>query len=188
MRFVRTQLGPEHCPDDAAVGGGMPTDRAGADQPGGRLNLLLSYSGWDDSPWVERLPCLLEPMGVRSVRADSADDATKVIKTLPIHVAVVDLGIPLRNLPGVDEGGARVLDLLARLDCPPPTVVIKRRRTARDDRRELAAALRHGAFAVLDRPRDAAGLESMLDVLRRLLGRYYAGRWPGSGPAGASSA
>lgn len=159
---------------------------AGSD--GGRLNLLLSYAGWEDDPWVDRLPKLLDPMGISAVRAQTGSEASRVIRERPVHIAVVDLGLPLDLAtstapepadglaPG--EGGAKLLELLARLAAPPPTVVIKRGRTSRDDQREIAAALRLGAFAVLDRPRDAGDLEMVLRVLRRVLERHYRGRWP----------
>jgi len=160
---------------------GTPAPGPGEGVPGGRLNLLLSYAGWRDESWADRLPRLLEPMGVRSHRAASAREATRVIETIPIHVAVVDLALPF-DIPceRAEEAGPRLLELLARTATHPPTVVVKRSRTIRDDRRELAAALRAGAFAVIDRPDDTRDLETMLDVLRRVLTRYYRGRWPGS--------
>ena len=154
--------------------------------------MLLSYAGWEPDPWVERLPRLLEPMGIASHRVSTGQEASHVIETVPIHVAVVDLGLPMHARSGTDqagqaghsgetEAGVRLLELLRRLDTQPPTVVIKRGRTSRDDRREIAAALRAGAFTVLDRPRESADLEAMLDVLGRVLKRHYADRWPGSG-------
>jgi hypothetical protein len=36
-----------------------------------------------------------------------------------------------------------------------------------------------GAFAVVDRPRQASDLNLMLEVLRRCLLRHYDGMWPG---------
>lgn len=153
---------------------------------GQRLNLLLSYAGWQSNPWVDRLPCLLEPLGVSSVRARSGREAAEVIRSVPIHIAVVDLGLPLdtqtQDPDGEDrEGGPRLLEMLARLSEPPPTVVVKPPRTHRDDRRDLSAALRLGAFAVVDRPRGDGDLELMLEVLRRCLSRFYQGRWPSRG-------
>lgn len=157
------------------------TDASGS-RPG-RLNLLLSYAGWQPDSWVDRLPRLLEPMGIQSHRAATGREASQVIRATPIHIAVVDLGLPLDAKPApttADEGGPRLLDLLARLDRPPPTVVVKRGRTQRDDARELTAALGAGAFAVINRPRDAHDLEQLLEVLRRCLTRYYRGQWPQS--------
>lgn len=151
---------------------------------GSRLNLLLSYAGWRSDPWVERLPRLLEPMGITSHTAFSGREAGKLISQTRIHVAVVDLGLPLDetqrdgDVSEFTEGGSRLLELLARLPEPPPVVAVKRSRTHRDDSRELAAALRHGAFAVVDRPHDQGGVNLMLEVLRRCLERHYRGCWP----------
>ncbi len=171
---------------DACQGpsGGLPTPADAPCQPAapGRLNLLLSYAGWRPEAWVDRLPRLLEPMGVRSLRAGSGAEASDVIRKYPIHIAVVDLGLPLsegqRIVPGAEGASHRLLAMLARLDCPPPTVIVRQERTSRDDRREIAAALRAGAFAVINRPHESGELEILLEVLRRCLARHYAGRWP----------
>lgn len=164
-----------------APDGPSPTRESASSEPANRLNLLLSFSGWQRESWADRLPTLLEPMGVTALRADTGRQATEVIQTHPIHIAVVDLGLPLdlRDEAGsAEEGGLRLLDVLRRLDPTPPTVVVKRGRSHRDDTRELNAALRTGAFAVVDRPASARGLETMLDVLARALTRFYQGRWP----------
>ncbi|MEX2218616.1 MAG: hypothetical protein WD749_07620 [Phycisphaerales bacterium] len=190
----RSPLTPLEGPD-AACGQG----------PSCRLNLLLSYAGWQPHSWADRLPVLLQPMGIRALRASSGREASQLIHVYPVHVAVVDLAIPLEAASGpacqadslpptsdirhptsdirptirpTEEAGIRILELLARLDSPPPILVIKRSRTHRDDSREIAAALRANAFAVLDRPRDTPDLERLLDTLRRCLDRHYRGRWP----------
>jgi DNA-binding NarL/FixJ family response regulator len=162
-----------------------PDAPSGSDASGpdghSRLHLMISYAGWHPDPWVDRLPRLLEPMGVISHRVGSGREASTLIRTTPIHVAVVDLGLPLDEMSVADEfaeGGSRLLELLARLEEPPPVVAVKRSRTHRDDSREIAAALRLGAFAVVDRPHDADGLNLMLEVLRRCLTRHYGGCWP----------
>ncbi|MCE7973442.1 MAG: response regulator [Leptolyngbya sp. PLA1] len=152
---------------------------------GGRLNLLLSYAGWHPESWVDRLPSLLAPMGIQSLRASSGAQAQRVMTDNRIHIAVVDLGLPLDDgayghggSPEFAEGGPRLLELLSRLDAPPPVVAVKRSRTSRDDCRDLAAALRLGAFAVVDRPKELSDLEVILGVLHRILERHYEGRWP----------
>ena len=157
------------------------TPVGGSGVPGGRLNLLLSYAGWHPESWVDRLPRLLEPMGVRSLRANSGREASEVIRVNTVHIAVVDLGLPLDDSDKSDspEAGSRLLEILSRLEQPPPTVIVKSSRTHRDNCREMAAALRAGAFAVIDRPRDSTDLELLLEVLRRCLRRHYEGRWPG---------
>ena len=148
---------------------------------GNRLNLLLSWGGWQNESWVDRLPALLEPMGVHYLRVRTAREAERAIRTNPVHIAVVDLGLPLDSTPTTpapsEEAGPRVLELLRRLESPPPTVVVQRPRSARDASRHMSHALRCDAFAVVDRA--AADVELMLKVLQRCLQRFYHGRWPG---------
>lgn len=123
-------------------------------------------------------------MGVVSHRAGSAREASRVIESTPIHVAVVDLGLPMDAsadaCTDAQGCGPRLLDILARLAEPPPTVVIRRSLGHRDACRETAAALKMGAFSVLDRPRRLDDLNLMLEVLRRCLARHYRGLWPGA--------
>ena len=143
-----------------------------------RLNLLLSCGEGPTDPAVEQLPRLLAPMGIHSLRATSGKGAADVISHHPIHIAVVDLTIPLAPSATARAGGDRILQLLRRLDEPPPTVVIRpRQAVARESARSLSAALREGAFAVLDRPID---LEMILEVMRRILRKHYADVWPQS--------
>lgn len=144
-----------------------------------RLNLLLSYSGWDHATNpINQLPRLLEPMGIRSFVASSGDEAAELIRLRPIHIAVVDWGIPLqRSQHSGEAGGARILQLLRRLEQPPPTVVIRPPQpTQRENQRTLREALREQAFAVLDMP---LRMETMLETMRRVLCRHYADHWPG---------
>jgi CheY-like chemotaxis protein len=145
---------------------------------GGRLNLLLSQPTWAVERWADMLPRLLEPMGIASIQAGSARAAERVIRTQQIHIAVVDLSLPLDEGDPTtsEEAGTRVLELLARLDQPPPTVVVKRHRSQRDQQAHLNAALRCGAFAVVDQT--AANLETMLGVMQRCLTKFYDNRWP----------
>jgi CheY-like chemotaxis protein len=154
-----------------------------------RLNLLLSTPCWNvalDSERghsVEQLPHLLAPMGIQVIRANSGEEAADVIRQFVVHIAVVDLSVPLqRATHGIAmeataaSGGPRVLQLLRRLDQPPPTVVIRPPQPAvRESARSLCEALREGAFAVLDQP---VHLESMLEVMRRIVRRHYADCWP----------
>lgn len=193
FRYVMLPIRPIFSPSESPAspdGGTCPIGGPTSGPTSGRLNLLLSYAGWHQDPWVDRLPKLLEPMGVQSHRAGSGRQAQDVIKNIPIHIAVVDLGLPLEaqpapdaslldSAPELEEGGARLLELLHRMNTPPPTVVVKRARSTRDDHRDMAQALRMGAFAVVDRPHDAHDLNVLLEVLRRCLCRFYQGRWPG---------
>lgn len=167
--------------------------RAAAPAAGERLNLLLSYACWRDESWADQLPRLLEPMGVKAHRVTSGTEAASVLHDTPVHIAMVDLSLPLnaapcsiktspRPAPSLDdsldqEGGERLLQLLARLSAPPPTVVVHRRKSHRETTRQVASALRAGAFAAIERP---VHMETVLEVMRRILRRYYANRWPES--------
>lgn len=155
-----------------------------------RLNLLLSSAHWRYEPAFEQLPHLLAPLGIRSITVSSGEEATEVIRTIRVHIAVVDLSIPLHKpcvatdstqsneaaRLALASAGPRLLQLLRRLDAPPPTVVVRPPpAAARESARTLADALREGAFAVLDRP---VPLEAMLEVMRRIVRRHYADAWP----------
>lgn len=181
-----------------------PQHEANQGPAGDRLGLLIGYAGWREHSWADALPTLLAPMGITAHRATSGKQASTIISSTPIHIAVVDLGLPLDDAPAgqtpsdaaLAQGGPRLLEMLRRLAQPPHTVVIKRMRGARDERREVAAALKLGAFAVIDPPRPAAAktttsqatgqastgeIEVLLEVLRRILYRHYQGRWPQGG-------
>ncbi|MCH2149247.1 MAG: hypothetical protein MK095_07415 [Phycisphaerales bacterium] len=149
-----------------------------------RLNLLLTYGGWRERPAVEQLPHLLKPLGINAMQADSGEEAETLIRDRDVHIAVVDLEIPhkaqhagrARPMSRTEEG-LRVLQLLRRLDPAPPTIVVRPPQpSTREYARGLSQSLRDGAFAVLDRPLQ---LESMLEVLRRILKRHYQDVWPG---------
>jgi CheY-like chemotaxis protein len=166
---------------DTAAASGLPTSFAP------RLNLLLSSAHWRQEPALEQLPRLLAPMGIRTFTTTSGEEAADVVRTVRVHIAVVDLLIPMQRCGAAEGGGSgqrferasagpRVLQLLRRLDAPPPTVVVRPPQPAvRDSARILMEALREGAFAVLDQP---VPLEAMLEVLRRILRRHYADAWP----------
>lgn len=177
----------------ACLGASFGNGTASAGTPC-RLNLLLTYGGWQPQSWVDVLPTLLEPLGVRAVRARSGNEAAGVIRSTPVHIAVVDLALPLEApalapTPGTfdnddrdpgeqrppEEGGERIIELLRRLENPPPTVIVARKRSRRENHRSLSSALMSGAFAVLEPP---VNIELALEVMRRVLQRHYAGRWP----------
>src|SRR5690606_41431224 len=105
-----------HHPDDH--------NRPAGAQSGGRLNLLLSCPGWRQDAWADSLPRLLEPMGVRAMRAVTGEEASRIISQRPVHIAVVDLGLPLGPADegeAPEEGGVRLLQMPGRLAHTPAT-------------------------------------------------------------------
>ena len=151
------------------------TDDADAARP--RLSLLYAHAEEPHRPELNQLGRLLEPMGIRSIEIESGQAAADLIEQRTFHIAVIDWAVPLRaDDPTSGPAGPRLLQVLRRLTAPPPTIVV---RPAQPERREsvrgLSEALREGAFAVIDRP---VHLETLLEVLRRIIARHYAGCWP----------
>lgn len=158
--------------------------------PQPRLNLLLTDGGWQSESWSDQLPRLLEPVGIRSIRVRSGLEAEELIRSTPVHIAVIDLRIPLDGTASSGDAsrpsGPRVLQLLRRLHPAPPTIVVRDAQPSeRESARTLAAALREGAYAVLDHP---VRLETMLEVLRRVIRRFYADLWASEHPRGSAMA
>jgi hypothetical protein len=142
---------------------------------------MLTYGGWRDGDFADQLPALLGPLGIDCVRCRSGIEATDFLRRAPVHIAIVDLSIPMEQCEQVGgrqfvPAGVRVLQLLRRLDQPPPTVVVRPPQPCyRDSARGLSDALRDGAFSVIDGP---VPLEGMLEVLRRVVRRHYRDHWP----------
>ncbi len=172
--------GPDGLDGPAGLGPANPAGPGGGGGPlGGRLNLLLTAPEWRGETWADRLPALLSPIGVSALRARTAREAEGMLRRTTVHIAVVDLSLPL-EAPGhgpIEEAGTRILSLLARLPSPPPTVVVQAAHGHRDRARCMNEALKCGAFAVVDR--SAADLECMLEVMRRCLTKFYGNGWPG---------
>lgn len=146
------------------------------DAPSSNLNLLLSFEPEPQrTSALQQLEALLSPLGINSVVAGSVDEASDVIGSVAVHIAVVDWTIPMS--PGEPRpAGGRVLQLLRRLEPSPPTVIVRPPQPeARVSARGLTDALREGAFAVVDRP---IQLETMLEVMRRVVRRHYKDHWP----------
>lgn len=142
-----------------------------------RLSVLMAGS---DEPWCEQLPRLLEPQGVKAIRAASVDEALEVIERQKIHAAVIGMWTPAAKQPFADTtpGGLKLLRVIRRLEPAPPAVVVRDRSfVGRWDDRWLSEAMKLDVFSVLDQP---VGLEQMLEVFRRLIKRYYRGQWPGA--------
>ena len=140
-----------------------------------RLNLLFSSTWRQDVPSAE-LPRLLDPLGVRCLEARCGRDAAALVERQHIHIAMVDLEMPMELDGDRRPAGHRLVQLLRRIEPTPPIVLLRPAQASRrESQRGLSDALREGVFAVLDRP---LGLESMLETLRRVVRRHYADRWP----------
>jgi hypothetical protein len=190
MQFARHNHPPSQPGKNAGDGGGGACGAGGPDSgpAPGRLTLLLSTPPWRATPWAEALPAVLAPLGVQAVHTTSVRQAERIIRSIEVHLAVVDLSTPLedtpegRPIPGApdlshfEEAGTRILELLQRLHQAPPTVVLKSPQQSRDEHRQVQHALRCNAFAVVDRT--AADLETMLNVMQRAVCRFYKDRWP----------
>jgi len=153
-----------------------------------RLNVLLTDA---DEPWSQQLPRLLEPQGVRAIRVESVRQAIDVIDHEPIHMAVVDLALPVDqpesppayrpsrgslDADRASDGALKLVQVIRRLDPTPPTVIIRGRLfQPRIDDRILREALTLNVFSVLDEP---VQMEQVLRVLQRVMQRYYGDAWP----------
>ncbi|MEX0744406.1 MAG: hypothetical protein WD118_02290 [Phycisphaeraceae bacterium] len=165
-----------------------------------RFNVLLTQDrDHAIEHWTRQLPRLLEPMGVHAHLARTGGEAVDLAGRLEVHAAVVDLLTPTQTpgagAPGGSRSGDRdmpgglwLLQVLRRRPNRPPVVVVANETYSwRQAQRFLNDALRLGAFSVVNRPVE---LDSLLQVIRRLVDRRYAGAWPkasGGGPTVSSS-
>lgn len=166
-------------------GAQSPANRVDSQHDHGRthLNLLLSYGGWRDDTFADLLPRLLEPQGIHCIRARNLEESDYAARHHRIHIAVVDIGLPMEGSVG-ESAGPRVLQMLRRMDAPPATVVVRPpQASVRDMGRALREAMHDGAFAVLER---SCSLEMFLDTLRRVVQRRYAGHWPSTAAGGSA--
>ena len=162
-------------PPDSMDSVGTPFSSPSASAAPRRLNLLFSATWREGGPTAE-LPRLLDPLGVRCLEARCGRDAARLVEQEEIHIALIDLELPMEADGDKRAAGEKVLQILRRVDPAPPVVLV---RPAQPSRREsvrgLSDALREGVFAVLDRP---LGIETMLETLRRVVRRHYSDQWP----------
>ena len=87
---------------------------------------------------------IAEPLGIRAMQAESGDEAAESSIIEPVHIAVVDLEIPIAARAwGTTRPRSGVLQLLKRLETPPPTIVVKPRHgSEREHARSLSQSLR----------------------------------------------
>lgn len=106
-------------------------------------------------------------------------EADRVARSERVHIAVIDLSIPVDSTPGCCEAaGGRIIELLRRSTRPPAMVLVRPRSPSpRMQRRGLVDALSWGVFAVVDRP---VPVERLLQLLHAVVARRFNDRWPGS--------
>ncbi len=167
----------------------LPDGKADAHAPARRLNLLLSYGGWREDAFSTVLPPILAPRGIDCFTARSADEVSSFIRSAVVHIAVIDLGIPMHPpqprssslAEGVSRtvaGGARVLQLLRRLEQPPPLILVRPPQAdPTESARTLRAALHDGVFTVVDDPTGPNGMEHLLRALKSCVDRHFAHHW-----------
>ena len=136
------------------------------------LNVLLTSGGWREDAWSVAVPQILGAQGVNIVQARSGVEASNLIRSVTVHIAIVDMALPLDgSTMGSEPGGVRVLQLLRRLEAPPPVIVVRPpQATRRESSRGLVDALLDGAFSVVDRP---CHPETMLRIMQRIMDRHF---------------
>lgn len=137
--------------------------------------------------WTEQLPRLLEPQGVRSYIATNGKEAIDIAGRFNVHAALIDIGTPVAPQGRTDRprrtslgpeppGGVWILELFRRMPNPPVTIMVQDPAySQRQLVQQLEAALRLGAFSVVNKP---VAIEQILDIFRRMLERHYRGTWP----------
>ena len=131
-------------------------------QHNNRFTVLLAN---EQEGWHHTVRQLLEPQGVQTVVARSGRDALNLMESRPIHVAVLDQGMP--NL-----GGLQVIRMMREMNAAPPAILLANQLTTN----LLHEALGMHVFSVLSKPVD---FNLLLDALARVMRRHYEGRWPG---------
>ena len=158
--------------DHTAFGGAGPGAGMGS-RRSPLLNVLLTSGGWREDAWAVAVPHILSSTGVHIIQARSGVEASNVIRSATVHIAIVDLALPLdgSSIGSSEPAGVRVLQLLRRLDAPPPTIVVRPpQATRRESSRGLVDALLDGAFSVVDRP---CHPETMLRIMQRVMARHF---------------
>lgn len=127
----------------------------------GRFTVLLPE---EQAAWHETVRRLLEAQGVDTLCARNGRDALRLIETRPVHVAVLDVQMPLL-------GGMQVVRLMREMHRAPPAILLTQQVTTH----LLHEAVGMSVFSVLSKPVD---FNVLLDSLARVMNRHYAGRWP----------
>jgi CheY-like chemotaxis protein len=130
--------------------------------PTNRFTVLLAN---EQEEWHRTVEGLLRPQGVQTVSAHGGQEALDLIRSIPVHAAVLDAQMP-------QLGGMQVIRVLRDLHKATPAILLTNQLT----NHLLHEALGMQVFSVLSKPVD---FNVLLDALARVLRRYHENRWPG---------
>lgn len=113
----------------------------------------------DDRNARETLREIFEPVGYRTLLAESGEEAIDIVKEHDVHLALMDL-----HLPGYS--GLETMSLVRQIKGVLPVILI----TAEHDENLLRKALSANAFCVLAKP---VSKNVIIYVVTRALEKYY---------------
>jgi len=128
-----------------------------------RLTVLLAN---EQESWHRTVCGLLEPQGVRTLSVRSGREVLDVMQRDEVHVAVLDIGMPLL-------GGMQVVKMMQQSPKSKNVPAILLADHPNDQL--MHEALQLEVFSVLGKPVD---FNVLLDSLARVVKRHYKDKWP----------
>ncbi len=114
----------------------------------------------DDDPVArETLREIFEPVGYRTLLAESGEEALDIVRAHDVHLALMDLNLPRLS-------GLETISLVRQIKGVLPMILI----TAEQDENLLRKALSANAFCVLAKP---VSKNVIIYVVTRALEKYY---------------
>jgi len=114
----------------------------------------------DDDPVArETLREIFEPVGYRTLLAESGEEALDIVREHDVHLALMDLNLPRLS-------GLETISLVRQIKGVLPMILI----TAEHDENLLRKALSANAFCVLAKP---VSKNVIIYVVTRALEKYY---------------
>ena len=114
----------------------------------------------DDDPVArETLREIFEPVGYRTLLAESGEEALDIVREHDVHLALMDLNLPRLS-------GLETISLVRQIKGVLPMILI----TAEQDENLLRKALSANAFCVLAKP---VSKNVIIYVVTRALEKYY---------------
>jgi CheY-like chemotaxis protein len=113
----------------------------------------------DDAAARETLRDIFEPVGYRTLLAESGEEAIDIVREQDVHLAVMDLNLPRLS-------GLETMSLVRQIKGVLPMILM----TAEQDENLLRKALSANAFCVLAKP---VSKNVIIYVVTRALEKYY---------------